>query len=102
MLSTESQIRFWQHSTVGIARQLRLATKAPVPKRHIHLLEIRVRRRQVLRTHLSQPLHQPVLGGLKRTLNAPLGVSCQLRHNVTLKDNDSVSFIPIIPGTDAN
>jgi hypothetical protein len=31
-----------------------------------------------------------------------VGVSCQLRHNVTLKDNDSVSFIPIIPGTDAN
>jgi len=52
------QIRFRQHRTVGIARQLRLATKAPVPERHKHLLEIRVRRRQVLRTHLSQPLHQ--------------------------------------------
>jgi hypothetical protein len=96
------QIRFWQQRTVGIACQLRLATKTPVPKRHKHLLEIGVGRRQVLRTYLSQPLHQPVLGGLKRTLNAPLGVSCQLRHNVTLKDNDSVSFIPIIPGTDAN
>ena len=35
-------------------------------------------------------------------LNLAVGVSCQLRHNVTLKDNDSVSFIPIIPGTDAN
>ena len=35
-------------------------------------------------------------------LELPVGVSCQLRHNVTLKDNDSVSFIPIIPGTDAN
>ena len=68
------QIRFWQHCTVGIARQLRLATKAPVPKRHKHLLEIPVRRRQVLRTHLSQPLYQPVLGGLERTLNAPLGL----------------------------
>ena len=32
----------------------------------------------------------------------PIGVSCQLRHNVTSKDNDSVSFILIIPGTDAN
>ena len=68
------QIRFWPHRTVGIARQLRLATKAPVPKRHKHLLQIGVGRRQVLGTHLSQPLHQPVLGGLKRTLNAPLGL----------------------------
>lgn len=87
---------------MGIARPLRLATKAPVPKRHKHLLEIGVRRRQVFRPHWSQPLHQPVLGGLKGTLNASLGVSCQLRHNVTLKDNDSVSFILIIPGTEAN
>jgi hypothetical protein len=31
-----------------------------------------------------------------------LGVSCQLRHNVTLKDDDSVLLILIIPGTDAN
>ena len=35
-------------------------------------------------------------------LDFPVGVSCQLRHNVTLKGNDSMSFILIIPGTDAN
>src|SRR5437016_4389130 len=36
------------------------------------------------------------------SFSSAFGVSCQLRHHVTLKDDDSVSFILIIPGTDAN
>jgi hypothetical protein len=61
---------------------------------------------------IEGPLLRPPVGRcrlrrllLQRAMHAlvsPVGVSCQLRHNVTLKDNDSVSFIPIIPGTDAN
>jgi hypothetical protein len=35
-------------------------------------------------------------------LNLAVGVSRQLRHYETLKDNDSVSFILIIPGTDVS
>jgi hypothetical protein len=36
------------------------------------------------------------------SLDLSLGVSRQLRHYETLKDNDSVSFILIIPGTDVS
>src|ERR1700687_6329697 len=49
------QIRFRQHRTVGIARQLRLAAKTPAPERHQHSVERTVRRPPVLRPHLAHP-----------------------------------------------
>jgi hypothetical protein len=45
---------------------------------------------------------QAVLAGAPGALDAAFGVSRRLRHYETLKDNDSVSFILIIPGTDAS
>ena len=45
---------------------------------------------------------QAVLTGAPGALDVALGVSRQLRHFETLKDNDSVSFILIIPGTDVS
>jgi hypothetical protein len=41
------------HGTMGVAGHLRLATKALVPQRHKPLLQIRIRRFQVLRSHSS-------------------------------------------------
>src|SRR6202011_4147361 len=59
---------------MGVARPLRLATKAFIPQWHESLFQIGIRRFQVLRSHSSQSLHQPVLGGFERALNAPLGL----------------------------
>jgi hypothetical protein len=49
-----------------------------------------------------QLLDEPILMNPVDSLHTSLGVSRQLRHYETLKDNDSVSFILIIPGTDVS
>ena len=84
---------------------LRLARQPHQPSvvlRQILLLQVLVGRLVAVDLFAPQLLNQPILMRAVVALHPSLGVSCQLRRNVTLKDNDSESFILIIPGTDAN
>jgi hypothetical protein len=44
---------------MGVTRQLRLATKTPVPKWYVDLLQILIGRLQVFGSYLPQAFHQP-------------------------------------------
>jgi len=92
---------------------LRLSSRQHILRRHIpdravqthRVVAIHVALNQAARILQGQRRERPNAFAFQRfvpSFQFSFGVSCQLRHNVTLKDNDSVSFIPIIPGTDAN
>ena len=98
---------------LGHPRRIRPRRRLIYQRRSLHSQRfVRTLFVTLLAEAIEGPLLRPPVGRcrlrrllLQRAMHAlvsPVGVSCQLRHNVTLKDNDSVSFIPIIPGTDAN
>lgn len=55
------QIGMWIERSMGIARQSRLATKTPVPKWNVDLLQIPIGAFQIAGSHLPQAFYQPIL-----------------------------------------